>query len=193
MEHKTVSDDMPVEAVEALKGNGEDVSRPSTPAVVTLLKNLKRAAERGVVVGVAIGSVLDTLQVDGCSRSRNDIVVHNLLKAATHLASLDFSKRVASALFSRDVWDPPVGEVIALVRARLELAEAGHVRGVVVAMVGSNYDLDVVAVGDGTILVSNLLVAVHAELAHSVMHAMSLVPDGPRMPVVMPDERTQGA
>lgn len=190
MEHDTQIED---DDEDGMNGEEAELRRPSVPEVVSLLKKVKRAAERGAVVGVAIGSVLYTNQVDGCSRSRNDIVVHNLLKSATHIASLDFSKRASSALLSLDVWDPPVSDVIALVRARLELAEAGHVRGVVVAMVGSNYDLDVVSMGDGTILVSNLLIAVHAELAHSVMHAMSIVPDGPRMPVVMPDEITRGA
>lgn len=184
-----MSDNVPVE----MNGGGENVSRPSVPAVVTLLKNLKRAAERGSVVGVAIGCVLDTLQVDGCSRSRNDVAVHNLLKAATHLAAIDYDRCASSPLFDRDVWDPPVADVIAIVRARLELAEAGHVRGVVAALVGSDNAIDAVSVGDGTVLVGNLLIAVHAELAHSVMHAMSIVPEGPRMPVVMPAEITQGA
>lgn len=177
-----------------VNGKATEPSRPSTPEVVSLLKKVARAAQRGSIVGVAIGSVLDTLQVDGCSRSRNDVVAHNLLKSATHLASLSGGADcVESALFSRDVWDPPVSDVISLVSSRLEYAEAGHVRGVVVAMVGSHNDIDCVSVGDGTSLVSNLLVAVHAELAHSVMHAMSIVPEGPRMPVVMPDEITRGA
>lgn len=171
-----------------MNGSAAELSRPSVPGVVDLLKKVKLAAERGSIVGVAIGSVLDTLQVDGCSRSRNDVVAHNLLKAATHLASHDFGKCTASPLLDRDVWDPPVADVISLIRSRLEYAEAGHVRGVVVAMVGSNNGVDFVSVGDETLLVSNLLIAVHAELAHSVMHAMSIVPEGPRVPVVMPEE-----
>lgn len=183
MEHDTQIED-------EVSGKETDPSRPITPEVVSLLKRVSRAAQRGSIVGVAIGSVLDTLQVDGCSRSRNDVVAHNLLKSATHLASLSGGADcVESPLFSRDVWDPPIADVVSLVRSRLEYTEAGHVRGVVVAMVGSNNDIDCVSVGDGTSLVSNLLVAVRAELAHSVMHAMSIVPEGPRMVPVMPEEQ----
>lgn len=171
---------MPIEAVEA-----DQLKRPPVAAVVDLFKVVKRAAERGSVVAVGIGTVLDTMQINGCSRSRSDIPTQNLLKAAAHLTGVCVIGMPLPEMLERDVWDPPQANVIGLIQARMQAAQDGHVLGVVFALVGSDWTIGTASATDGTPVVDGILVAARGELAHAIMHAMSAVPEGPREPAIV--------
>jgi len=161
------------------------------PEVVELLASALRAAQRGTLIAVAIGSVYETLQFDGCSRSREDFLVHNLLKSAAHQASLCSGIKSSVSILGHDSRVPPRSSVLNLVpsvrnlvQAKLDHALDGRIRGVVLAMVGSDYQIADVWAFESE-LVENLLVGMSGELGHSVLHAMSIVPEGPRQPAVV--------